>query len=161
MNLPERFDLYCTNEEGAQERIVMIHCAIMGSIERFSAVMIEHLAGNFPAWLAPVQLKLLPISGEQFEYAEKVKADLLAAGVAANLDLRIEVDLRAETLQAKIRDAAEQKLPYSAIIGKREAAANSIALRVRGKGDIGAVTVDDFAQKFIAEILERKLESSF
>src|SRR5262249_10856937 len=104
MNQPERFDLSCVNEKGEKERVVMIHCAVMGSIERFSAVLLEHLAGNLPLWLSPVQVKILPVSEKHSEYAKKVLGDLQAAGIRAELD-------ETESLGKRIRAVKLEKVP--------------------------------------------------
>src|SRR5690606_23400234 len=104
-NMPERFDLFCVNEQGERERVVMIHVAVMGSIERFLSILIEHYAGAFPAWLAPVQVTVLPIADRHADYAQKVLDQLTAAG------LRAQFDERPERLPAKIRDAQMQKIP--------------------------------------------------
>lgn len=114
MNLPERFDLTCINESGEKERIVMIHCAVMGSIERFSAVLIEHLAGKFPFWLAPEQIRLIPVSDSHIEFTNKIYQDLKAVGI------RVEVDASKETLGKKIRSGKQDKLPYLVVIGDKE-----------------------------------------
>ncbi len=136
-NMPERFDLTCINEQGEKERIVMIHAAIMGSIERFVSVLLEHHAGKLPTWLAPVQVKVLPISDKQLEYAREVVNKLTQAGV------RVKLDKRSERLPAKIRDAQLEKVPYMLIIGGREAEAQKVAVRHRDKGDLGVMTVGE------------------
>jgi threonyl-tRNA synthetase len=126
MNLPERFDLSCINEEGQKERIVMIHCAIMGSIERFSAVLIEHLGGNFPLWLAPVQIAIIPVAEAHHPYARQVYEGLHAIGIRATFD-----DSN-ESMGKKIRNAKKERLPYFAVIGEREVAAKNVTLESRG-----------------------------
>jgi threonyl-tRNA synthetase len=125
MNLPERFDLTCTNEEGQKERIVMIHCAIMGSIERFTAVLIEHLGGNFPLWLAPVQVAVIPVSDVHTEYATEVYHALKAVG------LRAELNDENDSMGKKIRRAKQDKLPYFIVIGDKEVAAKTVTLEKR------------------------------
>ncbi len=123
MNLPERFNLTCVAEDGSDERIVMIHAAIMGSIERFMSIMIEHFSGAFPLWMAPVQVKILPISDKVFGFCEEVRDELLAAG------LRVEADWRNESLGRKIRDAEMEKAPHMLVIGEKEAEAKMVTLR--------------------------------
>lgn len=145
MNMPERFDLTCVNEKGEAERIVMIHAAIMGSIERFMAVLIEHVAGKFPTWLAPVQVKVLPIADRHLEYAKKVTAELTKD------DYRVEIDDRSETIGKKIRAAQIEQVPYMLVIGDKEVAAHKVAVRSRDSGDLGVSSVADFKQRLAAE----------
>jgi threonyl-tRNA synthetase len=152
MNLPERFDLFCINEEGKQERIVMLHAAIMGSIERFSSVMIEHFAGAFPAWLAPEQVRIIPISDQNLEYANKLKAELDA------LDIRSYVDSASERMQNKVRQAQELKVPYMLIVGKNEEANNTVSLRYRTNEEIRGVNFVDFTTKLSENIKNRTLD---
>jgi len=149
VNMPERFDLHCTNEAGEKERIVMIHCAIMGSIERFTSVLIEHYAGAFPLWLAPVQVALLPISENHHTYAMHVAEVLQKHGV------RIEVDCNARSIGAKIRLQTLQKVPYMGIMGDKEVSADAVSLRSRSGQDMGQMSVDTFVQKLISEIENR------
>lgn len=148
VNMPERFDLSCVNEEGKAERIVMIHAAIMGSIERFLSVYIEHTAGAFPVWLAPTQVSILPISEKQVAYAEQVQSEL----ISAISDLRIELDSRNESVGKKIREASMQKVPYMIIVGDKEMAEQKIAVRGRGEVDLGVLAVPDFTQRLQEEI---------
>lgn len=138
MNMPERFDLYCINESGEKERIVMIHAAIMGSIERFLAIIIEHFGGAFPFWLAPVQVKILTINDKVDTYA----ADVVRA--LQEKDIRYELDNRNESIGKKIREAEIQKIPYLFVIGDKEAETCMIALRERVVGDRGQMTIEDF-----------------
>lgn len=140
MNLPERFDLMCINEKGEKERIVMIHAAIMGSIERYLAILIEHFAGAFPFWLAPVQTILLPINDKIGAYISSLAHALESQGIRAT------TDTRNESIGKKIREAEIQKIPYLLIIGEREAAAKTIAVRGRGKKDLGVMAIDAFIQ---------------
>ncbi|MGI6103176.1 MAG: threonine--tRNA ligase [Patescibacteria group bacterium] len=137
MNMPERFDLTCTNEDGQPERIVMIHAAIMGSIERFMGVLIEHLAGKFPLWLAPVQLKVLPIADRHLEYADAVARELRQAGY------RVEVDVRAESVGKKIRTAQLEQVPYMLVVGDKEIEAKAVAVRSRDAGNEGVKSLDE------------------
>ncbi len=152
MNQPERFDLTCVNEEGQKERIAMIHAAIMGSIDRFMSILIEHTGGNFPLWLSPVQLAILPISDNQKPYAEKVRGELLAA----NDNLRIEIDGRAESIGKKIREATLQKIPYQIIVGEKEVEAGKIAIRKRDGTDLGQMSLEEFTKKIQEEITNKK-----
>ena len=138
MNLPERFDLTCINEKGEKEQIVMVHAAIMGSIERYLSILIEHFAGAFPFWLAPVQAAILPVSEKFGEYAREVFAELKSH------DMRAELNDSNETLGKRIRAAELQKIPYLLVIGEREAASKTVAIRQHGKGDLGAMTLDQF-----------------
>jgi threonyl-tRNA synthetase len=137
-NFPERFDLEFIGEDNKPHRPVMIHRALFGSVERFFGVLIEHYAGAFPMWLAPVQVAVLPITDRINEYAESVGQTLRAAG------LRVEVSTRSEKIGAKIRDAQMQKVPFMLVCGDREAESNQVAVRERTKGDIGVMSVEDF-----------------
>jgi threonyl-tRNA synthetase len=147
-NLAERLDLTFIGEDGQQARPYMVHRALLGSLERFLGILIEHYGGAFPVWLAPVQAKLIPITDRNVEYARKVEARLRAAG------LRTEVDARSERMQAKIRDAQLEKVPYMLVIGDREAEAGAVAVRLRTEEDLGARSVEDFiamAQEAVSE----------
>src|SRR6185295_1731815 len=137
-SLPERFDLAFINKEGREERPVMIHRALLGSIERFMAILIEHCAGDFPLCLAPVQVRLITITDAQHAYAERVVRELRAAG------LRAEADLRNEKLGYKIREAELQKIPVVLVIGDKEVAAETVAPRRRGAGSLPAVPLGTF-----------------
>ncbi len=145
--LPERFGLEYTAEDGQPRRPVMIHRAPFGSLERFVGVLIEHFAGAFPLWLAPVQAVVIPIADRHVEYAERVRARL-----AVEAGLRAEVDRRAERMQAKIRDAQLQKIPYMLIVGDREAATDAVAVRSRDRGDLGPVPVRSFIEQAREEL---------
>jgi threonyl-tRNA synthetase len=144
--LPERFKLEYIGEDGQPHRPVMIHRAPFGSLERFVGVLIEHFAGAFPAWLAPVQAVIIPIADRHLEFAALARERLSAAG------LRVEVDARSERMQAKIRDAQVQKIPYMLVVGDREAASDSVAIRSRDRGDLGARTLDACIAHLLAEI---------
>lgn len=150
-NMPERFDLFCINEDGKEERIVMIHAAIMGAIERFLAVLIEHTAGNFPVWLAPVQAIVLPISDKHTSYAKEVIQQLTDAIPS----IRLELDDRSESVGKRIREAATSKVPYMLIIGDKEIEAQSIAVRGRGDQDLGVVPIAEFSQTLIDKITNK------
>lgn len=151
MNMPERFDLSCTNEDGKKERIVMIHAAIMGSIERFLSIIIEHLAGNFPLWLAPVQVAILPIGESQSEYALKVASELRVKGI------RVSLDERNEKIGKKIRDNEMNKIPAIAVVGDREMQAGTVSVRFHGKKDGGVMSIKDFAELLQTNTKERKI----
>jgi threonyl-tRNA synthetase len=141
-NNPARFELEYTGEDGEKHQPVMVHRALFGSVERFFGVLIEHYAGAFPMWLAPVQVGLVPISSEKhLEYARTVKLKLEAAG------LRVELDERNDPMKAKIRDFAMQKVPFVLIVGDKEAASDSVSVRTRGKGDEGSVGLDEFVKR--------------
>ncbi len=146
MNMPERFDLTCINEQGEKERIVMIHCAIMGSIERFSAVMLEHTNGNLPTWVAPVQVRILPISEKHAGYAKKVSSAL------ADSRVRTEIDDADESLGKKIRKAKMEKTPYVLVVGDKEADDNTVSAESRDEGKLGAIKVEEFVAKIVSEI---------
>ncbi len=137
-NLPQRFELEYKGEDGEMHRPVMVHRALFGSVERFFGVLIEHYAGAFPLWLAPVQVGLVPISEKHVDYARSVKAKLEAAG------LRVELDARNEKMNAKIRDFTLQKVPFVLVMGDKEAASEAVSVRTRGKGDEGSATLDAF-----------------
>jgi len=149
VNMPDRFDLTCVNEKGEKERIVMIHAAIMGSIERFLSVLIEHTAGAFPLWLSPVQVAILPISEKQNEYAQKVAQQLRATHI------RTEVHDANETIGKKIRVAEMQKIPYLLVVGDKEISADAVAVRQRSIGDTGQISIRDFISKVTQEIASR------
>ncbi len=140
-NLPARFELEYVGEDGARHQPVMVHRALFGSVERFFGVLIEHYAGAFPLWLAPIQVGLVPISERHKAYAEKVEQALKESG------LRIETDDRNEKMNAKIRDFANQKVPYILVFGDKEEAANAVSVRTRGKGDQGSMPLAEFIAK--------------
>lgn len=149
MQLPQRFDLTYIGKDGEKHRPVMVHRVAFGSIERFIGILIEHFAGRFPLWLAPVQVKVLPISDKYMEYAAKVKNILFEKGI------RVEIDDRAEKIGYKIREAQLQKVPYMLVLGEKEMNENTIAVRSRNEGDLGAMNLDDFIQKLAEEIQEK------
>jgi threonyl-tRNA synthetase len=126
----------------------MIHRALLGSMERFMGVLIEHFAGAFPVWLAPVQAVLIPIADRHFDYAHKV------AGILREAGIRAEVDQRGERMNAKIRDAQNQKIPYMLVIGDREVEAESVSVRLRSEEKLGAMPVDEFLTLANKEIVE-------
>jgi threonyl-tRNA synthetase len=150
MNQPERFDLFCINEDGEHERIVMIHAAIMGSIERFLSVLIEHTAGVFPVWLAPTQVVVIPV-GEKFDsYGRSVVEKLRARNI------RVEFSEATESLSKRIREAELMKIPYVLVVGEKEESAGTVAIRSR-KGDDSAGTTERFLEQIGQEIEERLL----
>jgi threonyl-tRNA synthetase len=140
-NLPARFELEYKGEDGELHQPVMVHRALFGSVERFFGVLIEHYAGAFPLWLAPVQIGIVPISEKHVEYAVAVKAKLEAAG------LRVELDQRNEKMNAKIREFTLQKVPFVLVMGDKEAATEAVSVRTRGKGDEGSVSLVDFIER--------------
>ena len=144
-NLPERFALTYIGEDGNEHQPYMIHRALLGSLERFMGVLIEHYGGAFPTWLAPVQAELIPIAERHNEYAGRVAAQLADAGIRAHSDLRNE------RMNAKIRDAQLQKVPYMLVVGDREAASDAVAVRLRSGDDLGAMPVADIAARITAE----------
>jgi len=148
-NLPRRFDLQYVGEDGSRHQPLMVHRALWGSVERFFGVLIEHYAGAFPAWLAPVQASVLPLSEKTIEYAYKVTQQLKDAGI------RVHLDDRNEKLQAKIRDAQLQKIPYMLVLGGKEAEAGTVSVRHRTKGDQGPRPFDQFLADLRQEIETR------
>jgi threonyl-tRNA synthetase len=154
-NAPERFDLSYTGEDNAAHRPVVIHRAVCGSFERFIAILIEHFAGAFPVWLAPEQVRVLPISDDVAGYAQEVTAKLKAAGI------RAVCDTRSDTLNYRIRDGELMKVPYMAVCGKREAESGQVAIRVRGAGKKQEIVgVADFEARLLDEIRTRALTPS-
>ena len=151
-NLPARFELEYVGEDGERHQPVMVHRALFGSVERFFGVLIEHYAGAFPFWLAPVQVGLVPISERHTAYAAKVEAQLKDAG------FRVETDARNEKMNAKIRDLANQKIPYILVFGDKEEAAGSVSVRTRGKGDQGSIPLALFIAKAKALIESKSTE---
>jgi threonyl-tRNA synthetase len=148
--LPERFDLNYTRPDGGEGRPIMLHRAILGSLERFMGILVEHTAGAFPAWLAPVQVAILPITDRAHAFSTE------AAAQAKALRLRAELDLRNESLKAKIRDAQLAKVPYMLVIGDREAEAGTVSVRHRHRGDLGVQTLDGFLANLATEVRDRQ-----
>lgn len=149
-NLPERFDLSFVNEQSAKERPVVIHRAISGSLERFMGMLIEHYAGNFPLWLSPVQVKVIPVAEAFSEAARKVHEDLEAA------DIRSEFDDSNDSFGKKIRNAKTARIPYFIIMGEKDINAGKVTLESRDKGQVGQLTIDEVLKKLEEEIKERK-----
>ncbi len=145
MNMPERFDLTCVNEKGEKERIVMIHAAIMGSIERFMSILIEHTGGNFPLWLAPEQIRVIPVAEAHTEYATHVYKSLVDIGVRATLDESNE------SLGKRIRGAKTDKLPYFIVIGDKEVAAKNVTLESRA-GESSQMGLSEMGNHLLTQI---------
>ena len=148
--MPERFGLTYVGEDNAEHRPVMIHRALMGSFERFIGILIEHYAGEFPLWLAPVQAAVLPIADRHIDYARSVQAQLREAGI------RAAVDDRGESVGKKIRDAELRKVPYMLVVGDKEAESGTVSVRRHGEGDEGAAAISEFAERLTGAILARE-----
>ena len=149
--MPEKFDLNYIGEDGQKHRPVMIHRVVFGSIERFIGILTEHFAGAFPVWLAPVQVKILPITDKHHAYAKELAQKL------DQLDVRVEVDARNEKINYKIREAQTQKIPYMLVIGDREMEQGTAAVRKRGQGDIGAIKVDELISTVLDDIKNKTI----
>jgi threonyl-tRNA synthetase len=152
-NLPERFELEYTGEDGKKHRPIMIHRAPFGSMERFTAVLIEHTAGKFPLWLTPDQVVVLPISEKFQEYAQKV-ADFLNRN-----DVRTFVDERNEKIGRKIRDSEMKRIPFLLVVGEKEVEEGLVSVRKQGDGDKGAMKLEDFAN-FVKSEVEKELNNN-
>jgi threonyl-tRNA synthetase len=148
-NFPERFGLTYTGADNAEHQPVMIHRALMGSYERFIGILLEHLEGELPVWLAPIQSILLPIADRHVDHCREVLATLSAAGV------RVELDDRTESVARKIRDAELRKIPYMLVVGDREADSGEVSVRRHRGGDTGSEPVDAFAQRVVNEMRTR------
>src|SRR5437870_6171777 len=148
-NLPERFDVTYIAEDRRERPPHMVHRALLGSMERFFGVLLEHYAGAFPLWLAPVQAIGIPIADRHIDYAQKVAGELRSA------DLRVEIDARSERMQAKIRDAQLQKVPYMLVVGDREAESNAAAVRLRSGEDLKARPVEEIIARMKEEVSQR------
>jgi threonyl-tRNA synthetase len=151
-NLPERFGLEYIGEDGKPHQPYMVHRALLGSMERFFGVLIEHFSGAFPVWLSPVQTMVIPIADRHLEYAREVLNKLRAEGI------RVELDERAERMNAKIRDAQKQKIPYMLVIGDNEMAAGQVSLRVRDGGQQNNILLSDFLARAKDLIAKRAAE---
>lgn len=143
--LPERFDLEYRTAENTSERPLMLHRAILGSMERFFGILLEHYSGALPSWLAPTQASIIPINDDMIPYAQDVQAKLASAGV------RVEIDGASAPMKAKIAKAQQQKIPYMLVVGKKEAESDQVSLRHRSEGDLGAFSVDDFIARLESE----------
>lgn len=150
-NLPRRFDVTYIGPDGKEHPIVMIHRTILGSLERFFGILIEHYAGNFPLWLASVQVKVIPISDKYDQYAKKVHRKLLSEGI------RSEIDGSLATLSYKIRSAEKEKIPYMVVVGKKEEQSKNIAVRKHRHGDLGSLSLQEFIKMLKAEIQSKKI----
>lgn len=148
-NLPERFDIHYIGEDNAQHRPVMIHRTVLGSMERFVAGLIEHYNGAFPAWLAPVQVRIIPIADRHFDYAKRVEKAF------RDQSLRVETDARSEKVGYKIREAQMEKIPYMIVVGDKEVEEEKISVRSRSEGDLGVMGLPEFSARIAREIRER------
>ena len=148
--MPERFELTYMGADNHEHRPVMIHRALMGAFERFIGILIEHYAGEFPLWLAPVQARVLPIADRHVEYARQVADELREAGI------RVELDDRTESVGKKIRDGELKKVPYMLVVGDQEGAEGTVAVRKHREGDLGTQPASDFAASLSAAILGRE-----
>ena len=144
--LPQRFEMEYVGEDGAKHQPIMVHRVAFGSIERFIGILIEHFAGKFPVWLSPLQVKILPITDRQVDYANELCQKMKEAGV------RVAVDDRSEKIGYKIREAQMEKVPYMLVVGANEAEAGQVSVRRRDKGDTGAVNADEFIATVKADI---------
>jgi threonyl-tRNA synthetase len=149
-NLPERFDMTFIGEDGKERRPYMVHRALMGSLERFFGVLVEHYSGAFPVWLSPVQVMIVPIADRHLDYARKVEAELKADG------LRVQIDARSERMNSKIREAQMQKIPYMLVVGDKEVAAEGVSVRLRSGEDLGRKTVAEFRALARSAVESRK-----
>ena len=147
--LPQRFELEYVGEDGAKHTPIMVHRVAFGSIERFIGILIEHFAGKFPVWLSPVQVKILPITERQTDYVNELCKKMKELGI------RVEADLRNEKIGYKIREAQMEKVPYMLVVGEKEAEAGQVAVRRRDKGDIGAVSADEFIATILDDITNK------
>jgi threonyl-tRNA synthetase len=147
---PKRFGLEYINEKGKKVPPVMVHRAILGSYERFLVLLIEHFAGNFPLWLSPVQVEIIPVSEKFNAYAEKIEKEL------RKNNIRVSLNKTAETLGKKIREAQKQKINYMLIVGEKEEKSKTVAAREHAQGDLGAMTIQKFIEKIEKEIKEKK-----
>jgi threonyl-tRNA synthetase len=149
-NQARRFDINYVGSDGQEHQVFMIHRALLGSMERFFATLIEHYGGDFPVWLAPVQVRLITIADAQIPFAEEIRRILL------DRSIRVEADLREEKMGAKIRDAELLKIPYMLVLGRREAEERTVSVRSRHKGNEGAVKLEDFVEKVVADSAARQ-----
>jgi threonyl-tRNA synthetase len=144
-NLPERFNVNYVGADNKEHKVVMIHRVLLGAIERFFAILLEHCRGNLPTWLAPTQVKIIPVSNDCFEYAKSVSAELAANGI------RAELGDGTSTMSYKIRDAEFQKIPYMVIVGKNEVLQEKVAVRKHGTGNMGSLTIRELAMLLSGE----------
>jgi len=148
--LPERFDLKYVASDGKEARPIMLHRVILGSLERFIGALLEHYAGALPLWLSPEQIRIIPIKEGNEIYAKELNQELL------NQDFRVKIDNSNETLQKRIREAETERIPYILVIGDKEAAAKTIAVRKRSSGDLGSMSVKEFIAKAKQDLAEKK-----
>ena len=148
--LPQRFELEYVGADGEKHRPIMIHRVVFGSIERFIGILIEHFAGAFPTWLAPVQVRVLPISEKYMDYAKSVEQKLQDAGI------RTELDERSEKIGYKIREAQTAKIPYMLVVGQKEEEEGAVSVRSRAEGDQGAKKLDEFIAEILTEIKNKE-----
>ena len=144
-NLPQRFGITYIGEDGNEHQPYMVHRAIFGSLERFMGVLIEHYGGAFPVWLAPLQVKIIPIADRHFDYARKIGNKMDASG------LRCEVDLGTDRMNSKIRQGQLQKIPYMVIVGDKEVESDTVSVRSRNGEDVGVVSVNDLVSRIVSE----------
>jgi threonyl-tRNA synthetase len=153
----ETFDLKYVGEDGAEHPVYVIHRAPLGTHERFTAFLIEHYAGAFPTWLAPIQVRVIPISEKANDYAENIRKALFDVPVTnGTAGLRVDIDVTSERMQKKIRDAQLQKIPYMLVVGEREAAEGKVAVRLRSGKDLGAMPLETFIKRIKDEAESRK-----
>jgi len=159
-NLPERFDLNFIDKKGRKQRVIMIHRALLGSIERFVGVLIEHYGGAFPLWLAPEQIWIIPVSSRHLKYAQEVSKkihEIYSRKFAPKfVEIREIIKDEKETVSKKIREGEVQKIPYMLVVGDKEEKSKSVRVRERGKGDIGEMKIEKFIEKVKMEIEKRK-----
>jgi len=148
-NLPRRFNVTYVGPDGKEHLVVMIHRALLGSLERFIGVLLEHYAGNLPVWLSPIQVRVLPISDKYVPYAREVYERLRSEGV------RAELDDRGLTIAYRVREAEEEKIPYMLIIGRRELESQTVSVRRHRVGDLGQMTLEEFLSRIKREIEEK------
>ena len=149
--MPQRFDIHYIGSDSDKHRPIMIHRVVFGSIERFIGILIEHYAGKFPAWLAPVQVKVLSVSEKSRAYGNSIVDKLKAAGI------RCEADNRDEKIGYKIREAQLEKVPYMLILGEKEAeSGNTVSVRSRDRGDLGSIPTEDFIKDLLEEIATKR-----
>ena len=150
--MPERFDLTYVGEDGEKHRPVMIHRVVLGSIERFIGILTEHFAGSFPLWLAPEQVRILPISDRLHSEAIKIQNGLKKSKI------RVTTDTRSEKIGYKIREAQLKKIPYMLVVGDKEVETNTVSVRSRSAGDLGAMSLDNFVKMIHKEIAEKVIK---
>jgi threonyl-tRNA synthetase len=154
-NTAERLGASYIGEDGGRHAPVMLHRAVLGSMERFIGVLIEHYAGAFPVWLAPLQARIVPISEKANDYARQVQEKLLALPLTGGMPLRVDIDMGNERMQKKIRDAQLQKIPYMLVVGEREAAEGKVAVRLRSGTDLGGMALETFLERIKKEVESR------